>query len=53
MLTFELSFLLHTASHLQGRSWQGLERRLGETEVKGAVKGRQGLPTSYTHETQQ
>ena len=35
---------------LQGRSWQGLEARLGETEVVRAAQGSTGLAASYQHE---
>lgn len=38
------------AEYLRGRSWQGLEQKLGETEVSKAVEGRSGLPALYLHE---
>ncbi|KAH0554997.1 2-(3-amino-3-carboxypropyl)histidine synthase subunit 2 [Cotesia glomerata] len=38
------------ADFLLNRSWQGLEQKLGETEITTAVKGRHGLPKSYDTE---
>ena len=38
------------ASFLQGRSWKGLEQRLGQNEAKPAEKGRSGLPIGYENE---
>ncbi|CAD6233875.1 GSCOCG00007369001-RA-CDS, partial [Cotesia congregata] len=38
------------ADFLLNRSWQGLEQKLGETEIMTAVKGRHGLPISYDTE---
>lgn len=38
------------ASFLQSRSWKGLEQRLGQDEVKPAVKGRSGIAMSYENE---
>ena len=38
------------AAYLEHRSWQGLEQKLGETEVGVAVEGRSGVATAYTHE---
>ncbi|KAG7488773.1 hypothetical protein MATL_G00038530 [Megalops atlanticus] len=38
------------ASFLMGRSWQGLEQRLGETPVMKAVEGRRGLAIAYEEE---
>eukprot|EP01114_Cavostelium_apophysatum_P022084 TRINITY_DN7873_c0_g1_i2.p1 TRINITY_DN7873_c0_g1~~TRINITY_DN7873_c0_g1_i2.p1 ORF type:complete len:537 (-),score=126.61 TRINITY_DN7873_c0_g1_i2:561-2171(-) len=35
---------------LKGRSYQGLEVKLGETEVVKAVEGRSGIPKSYGEE---
>ncbi|CAL8398646.1 unnamed protein product [Arctogadus glacialis] len=41
----------HTAaSYLAGRSWQGLERKLGETAVTKAVEGRRGIAIAYEGE---
>ena len=37
------------ASYLQTRSWQGLEKKLGETSVVGVVEGLKGVPSHYTH----
>jgi diphthamide biosynthesis protein 2 len=39
-----------TASYLAGRSWQGLERKLGETAVTKAVEGRRGIAIAYEGE---
>lgn len=41
---------LLAAGYLQSRSWQGLEQRLGETEVTEAVEGTTGIAAAYTHE---
>ncbi|XP_069554084.1 2-(3-amino-3-carboxypropyl)histidine synthase subunit 2 [Brachyistius frenatus] len=38
------------ASFLAGRSWQGLEQKLGETPVVKAVKGRRGIAIAYEEE---
>ncbi|KAK6626813.1 hypothetical protein RUM44_009290 [Polyplax serrata] len=38
------------AEFLQSRTWQGLEQRIGETEVSQAVKGRSGIAQSYVNE---
>lgn len=38
------------ASFLAGRSWQGLEQKLGETPVIKAVKGRKGIAIAYEDE---
>ncbi|XP_008560628.1 2-(3-amino-3-carboxypropyl)histidine synthase subunit 2 [Microplitis demolitor] len=38
------------ADFLLNRSWQGLEQKLGETEVKTAEQGRRGLPINYDTE---
>ncbi|KAJ3611494.1 hypothetical protein NHX12_021509 [Muraenolepis orangiensis] len=38
------------ASFLAGRSWQGLERKLGETPAVKAVKGRRGIAIAYEDE---
>ena len=38
------------ASYLAGRSWQGLERKLGETAVTKAVEGRRGIAIAYEGE---
>ncbi|CAL8293459.1 unnamed protein product [Lota lota] len=38
------------ASYLAGRSWQGLERKLGETAVVKAVEGRRGIAIAYEGE---
>ena len=40
----------YSARHLQDRSWQGLEKRIGETTVGGVVKGRSGIPSRYSNE---
>lgn len=41
---------LFLASFLAGRSWQGLEPKLGETPVVKAVKGRRGIAIAYEKE---
>ncbi|XP_063987058.1 2-(3-amino-3-carboxypropyl)histidine synthase subunit 2 [Diachasmimorpha longicaudata] len=38
------------ANFLVNRSWQGLEQRIGEDDVKVAEKGRCGLPVNYENE---
>ncbi|CAL9697721.1 unnamed protein product [Knipowitschia caucasica] len=38
------------ASFLSGRSWQGLEKKLGETPVVKAVEGRRGIAIAYEDE---
>ncbi|KAK0144658.1 2-(3-amino-3-carboxypropyl)histidine synthase subunit 2 [Merluccius polli] len=38
------------AGFLAGRSWQGLERKLGETPVVKAVEGRRGIAIAYEGE---
>ncbi|KAA0723521.1 2-(3-amino-3-carboxypropyl)histidine synthase subunit 2 [Triplophysa tibetana] len=38
------------ASYLAGRSWQGLEPKLGRTPVVKAVKGRRGIAIAYEEE---
>eukprot|EP01090_Pellita_catalonica_P005722 TRINITY_DN15960_c0_g1_i1.p1 TRINITY_DN15960_c0_g1~~TRINITY_DN15960_c0_g1_i1.p1 ORF type:complete len:485 (-),score=89.53 TRINITY_DN15960_c0_g1_i1:715-2169(-) len=35
---------------LKERTWQGLDMKLGETEVQKVEKGREGLPIGYSHE---
>ena len=46
-----LFFVSHfTASFLQTRFWNGLEQKLGQTEVVDAVEGRTGIASGYTHE---
>lgn len=35
---------------LQDKSWRGLEQKLGETEVKKAEAGRQGIALQYSNE---
>ncbi|XP_068095598.1 2-(3-amino-3-carboxypropyl)histidine synthase subunit 2 [Hyperolius riggenbachi] len=40
------------ASFLSSRSWQGLDRALGETPVVRAVEGRRGIAIAYEDETQ-
>ena len=35
---------------LKGRSWQGLEQRLGETPVTKATEGTIGIAAGYDHE---
>nr|CAB3239780.1 diphthamide biosynthesis protein 2 [Phallusia mammillata] len=39
-----------SAQFYAGRTWQGLEQKLGETPVGDAKEGRSGLPMTYTHE---
>lgn len=41
---------LLAASFLAGRSWQGLEAKLGETAVLKAVEGRRGIAIAYEEE---
>lgn len=41
---------LLAASFLAGRSWQGLEPKLGETPVVKAVEGRRGIAIAYEEE---
>lgn len=38
------------ASFLAGRSWRGLEAKLGETPVVKAVEGRRGIAIAYEEE---
>ncbi|XP_030635991.1 2-(3-amino-3-carboxypropyl)histidine synthase subunit 2 [Chanos chanos] len=38
------------ASFLAGRSWQGLEQKLGQTPVVKAVEGRRGIAIAYEDE---
>ena len=38
------------AEFLTGRSWKGLEKRLGEGGVVSAVEGRRGVASAYSHE---
>ena len=42
--------LLTGASYLAGRSYRGLEQKVGETKVKNAVVGRGGIAMSYGEE---
>lgn len=42
--------LLLAAVFLSGRTWQGLEPRLGETPVVKAVEGRKGIAIAYEEE---
>lgn len=49
LLTNHRCFLL-AASFLAGRSWQGLEPKLGETPVVKAVEGRRGIAIAYEEE---
>ncbi|XP_004449411.1 2-(3-amino-3-carboxypropyl)histidine synthase subunit 2 [Dasypus novemcinctus] len=46
----ELAESSPAASFLSSRSWQGLEPRLGQTPVTGAVSGRRGIAISYEDE---
>ncbi|XP_046859300.1 2-(3-amino-3-carboxypropyl)histidine synthase subunit 2-like [Xenia sp. Carnegie-2017] len=39
------------AEFLAQRSWKGLEIKKGETQVSKAIEGRNGIASSYTHET--
>ena len=48
--------LLHEGgggSFLAGRSWSGLEQKLGETKVSEVVEGRRGIAAGYEGEGQQ
>lgn len=48
--------LLHEGgggSFLAGRSWSGLEQKLGETRVSEVVEGRRGIAAGYEGEGQQ
>merc|ERR1712142_411378 len=38
------------AGYLQTRSWQGLEQKLGQTEVKKASEGERGIAMGYDKE---
>lgn len=40
----------HGAQFLSGRSWAGLEQKLGETGVEKVVQGRRGIPLAYQYE---
>nr|XP_054764127.1 2-(3-amino-3-carboxypropyl)histidine synthase subunit 2-like [Lytechinus pictus] len=40
----------NASEFLIGRSWQGLEQKLGETPVVMATEGRKGIAAGYTHE---
>ena len=40
----------HAAMVAQGRSWRGLEVKLGQTEVCDAVEGRHGVAMGYQEE---
>ncbi|XP_071501716.1 2-(3-amino-3-carboxypropyl)histidine synthase subunit 2-like [Diadema antillarum] len=40
----------NASEFLAGRSWQGLEQKVGETPVTKATEGRKGIAASYTHE---
>ncbi|XP_013191994.2 2-(3-amino-3-carboxypropyl)histidine synthase subunit 2 [Amyelois transitella] len=42
--------LENIGSNLQNKTWRGLEQKLGETEVKKAEQGRQGIPLQYKNE---
>ncbi|XP_049735011.1 2-(3-amino-3-carboxypropyl)histidine synthase subunit 2 isoform X2 [Elephas maximus indicus] len=46
----ELAESSPAALFLSSRSWQGLEPRLGQTPVTGAVRGRQGIAIAYEDE---
>ncbi|XP_037673125.1 2-(3-amino-3-carboxypropyl)histidine synthase subunit 2 [Choloepus didactylus] len=46
----ELAESSPAASFLSSRSWQGLEPRLGQTPVTGAVSGRRGIAIAYEDE---
>jgi diphthamide biosynthesis protein 2 len=41
----------HGAGFLAARSWKGLERDLGRSEVKMAEEGRRGIAQQYSEET--
>ena len=36
-----------SASFLVGRSWQGLEQKLGKTPVTKALQGKKGIAIAY------
>ncbi|XP_019284535.2 2-(3-amino-3-carboxypropyl)histidine synthase subunit 2 isoform X1 [Panthera pardus] len=46
----ELAESSPAASFLSSRSWQGLQPRLGQTPVTGAVSGRRGIAIAYEDE---
>ncbi|XP_004614340.1 2-(3-amino-3-carboxypropyl)histidine synthase subunit 2 [Sorex araneus] len=46
----ELTESSPAASFLSARSWQGLQPRLGQTPVTGAVSGRRGIAIAYEDE---
>ncbi|XP_010884128.2 2-(3-amino-3-carboxypropyl)histidine synthase subunit 2 [Esox lucius] len=48
--TFTVANPNTAATFLSGRSWQGLEQKLGETPVVKAVKGRKGIAIAYEEE---
>eukprot|EP00794_Sanderia_malayensis_P016645 gene16645-18335_t len=41
------------ANFLHQRTWQGLEKKLGQTEVITAIEGRKGTSVGYTHELEE
>lgn len=47
---FILFMYFFPASFLAGRSWIGLEQKLGETPVVKAVEGRRGIAIAYEEE---
>ncbi|KAL1006452.1 hypothetical protein UPYG_G00072590 [Umbra pygmaea] len=48
--TFTVANPNTAATYLSGRSWQGLEQKLGETPVVKAVQGRRGIAIAYEEE---
>ncbi|XP_016135503.1 2-(3-amino-3-carboxypropyl)histidine synthase subunit 2 isoform X2 [Sinocyclocheilus grahami] len=48
--TFTVANTNTAASFLSGRSWQGLEPKLGQTPVVKAVEGRRGIAIAYEEE---
>ncbi|XP_023663156.1 2-(3-amino-3-carboxypropyl)histidine synthase subunit 2 [Paramormyrops kingsleyae] len=48
--TLMLAHANTAASFLSGRSWQGLDQKLGETPVVKAVEGRRGIAIAYEEE---
>lgn len=43
-------YSIGVCTHLAGRSYRGLEQKVGETKVKNAVVGRGGIAMSYGEE---
>eukprot|EP00005_Dracoamoeba_jomungandri_P000731 CAMPEP_0174256640 /NCGR_PEP_ID=MMETSP0439-20130205/5855_1 /TAXON_ID=0 /ORGANISM="Stereomyxa ramosa, Strain Chinc5" /LENGTH=536 /DNA_ID=CAMNT_0015339349 /DNA_START=250 /DNA_END=1860 /DNA_ORIENTATION=+ len=46
----QITSISTAGDYLKNREWKGLEQKIGETEVRLAVEGREGIPMAYTHE---